>query len=280
MNKKANRKAFFILVCIGLMYISMAFNLTDKFTMKRTLSGHAAAPQSLNVALPAAGDTAANPVRNVSSERTAIEPSLFIAIPIVLSAIQEGLIEKEGLILIKGETNARADFKKPFDILKDKDEEGLASIAGIIGKKQLLHLLKKDGITIKDDLELNDIMLGKGYTVEKKALLAGFDNHVTDEHKGLFPFMFHGLEMTKTAKGFEIVEKDRHTKINSPVAETEWVMPNLINLPMKGALEKVSVRTSKIKIMGSGIVTDQQPKPNEKVRGDIDCTIYGRSYKQ
>ncbi len=279
MNKKANRKAFFILVCIGLMYISMAFNLTDKFTMKRTLSGHAAAPQSLNVALPAAGDTAVNPVRNVSSERTAIEPSLFIAIPIVLSAIQEGLIEKEGLILIKGETNARADFKKPFDILKDKDEEGLASIAGIIGKKQLLHLLKKDGITIKDDLELNDIMLGKGYTIEKKALLAGFDNHVTDEHKGLFPFMFHGLEMTKTAKGFEIVEKDRHTKINSPVAETEWVMPNLINLPMKGALEKVSVRTSKIKIMGSGIVTDQQPKPNEKVRGDIDCTIYGRSYK-
>lgn len=280
MNKKANRKAFFILVCIGLMYISMAFNLTDKFTMKRTLSGHAAAPQSLNVALPAAGDTAANPVRNVSSERTVIEPSLFIAIPIVLSAIQEGLIEKEGLILIKGETNARADFKKPFDILKDKDEEGLASIAGIIGKKQLLHLLKKDGITIKDDLELNDIILGKGYTIEKKALLAGFDNHVTDEHKGLFPFMFNGLEMTKTAKGFEMVETHKRAKMHSPSAETEWVMPNLINLPMKGALEKVSVRTSKIKIMGNGIVTDQQPKPNEKVRGDIDCTIYGRSYTQ
>lgn len=280
MNKKANRKAFFILVCIGLMYISMAFNLTDKFAMKRTFSEYAAAPQNLNVAIPAAREAVANPVRNVSSERAAIEPSLFIAIPIVLSAIKEGLIEKEGLILIKGETNARADFKKPFDILKDKDEEGLASIAGIIGKKQLLHLLKKDGIVIKDDLEINDIILGKGYTVEKKALLANFDNHVTDVHKGLFPFTSNGLEIAKTSKGFEMVETGRHTKINSPVAETEWVMPNLINLPMKGALEKVSIKTSKIKIMGSGVVIDQQPKPYEKVRGDIDCTIYGRSSKQ
>ncbi len=280
MNKKANRKAFFILVCIGLMYISMAFNLTDKFTMKRTVSEHTAAPQSLNVAIPAAREVAASPVRNVSPEHTAIEPSIFIAIPIVLSAIKEGLIEKEGLILIKGETNARTDFKKPFDILKDKDEEGLASIAGIIGKKQLLHLLKKDGIVIKDDVELNDIILGKGYTIEKKALLAGFDNHATDEHKDLFPFMFNGLEIAKTSKGFEIAETGRHTKINSPVAEIEWVMPNLINLPIKGALEKVSTRTSRIKLMGSGIVTDQQPKPYEKVRGDIDCTIYGRSSKQ
>jgi hypothetical protein len=280
MNKKANRKAFFILVCIGLMYISMAFNLTDKFAMKRTFSEHAAAPQNLNVAIPAVREAAANPVRNVSSEHTAIEPSLFIAVPIVLSAIKEGLIEKEGLILIKGETNARADFKKPFDILKDKDEEGLASIAGIIGKKQLLHLLKKDGIAIKEDIELNDIILGKGYTIEKKALLAGFDNHATDEHKGLFPFMFNGLEITKSSKGFEIAATGRHTKINSPVAETEWVMPNLINLPMKGALEKVSMRTARIKLVGSGIVTDQQPKPYEKVHGDIDCTIYGRSSKQ
>ncbi|MBA4389676.1 MAG: hypothetical protein C0399_01900 [Syntrophus sp. (in: bacteria)] len=280
MNKKANRKAFFILVCIGLMYISMVFNLTEKFAMKRTLDGHAAVPQNLNVAIPAIGEASGNPVRNLPSERTVIEPSLFIAIPIVLSAIKEGLIEKEGLILIKGETNARADFKKPFDILRDKDEDGLVSIAGIIGKKQLLHLLKKDGISIKDDLELSDIILGKEYTIEKKSLLASFDNHVTDEYKDLFPFVSNGFEIAKTSKGFEIVETRGRAKINSQPAETEWVMPNLINLPMKGALEKVSMMTSKIKLVGSGIVTDQQPKPYEKVRGDIDCTIYGRSGKQ
>ena len=100
---------------------------------------------------------------------------------------RRGLIEKEGLILIRKANNAKADFKNPFDILKDKDEEGLVSIAEFIGKKQLLHLLKKEDVSIQDDLELKDIILGKGYTIEKKTLIALFDKYVTDEYQRFVP---------------------------------------------------------------------------------------------
>ena len=56
-------------------------------------------------------------------------------------------------------------------------------------------------------------------------------------------------------------------------------MPNLANLPMKAALEKLASKTSRIKIYGSGVVTDQNPKALEKVKGETQCAIYGRSYK-
>jgi hypothetical protein len=278
MNKRANRKAFFILLCIGLMYLSTAFSVTEKFSMKRTLDSHSASTP--------AGFSGTIPERVAVTGRLApvatdpaIEPALFVAIPIVSSAIQEGFIEKEGLILIKKANNTKADFKKPFEILKDRDEEGLVSIAEIIGKKQLLHLLKKEDISIKDDLELSDIILGKGYTIEKKRLLALFDKYVTDEYKTLFPFVYNNVEITKNAKGFEMAENHERAKIQNPIADAEWTMPNLANLPMKAALEKLALKTSRVKIYGSGVVTDQNPKAFEKVKGEAQCAIYGRSYK-
>jgi hypothetical protein len=278
MNKRANRKAFFILLCIGLMYLSTAFNVTDKFSMKRTLASHNTATSAgFSGAIPervAVTDHFAPPVTS-----PAIEPALFVAIPIVSSAIQDGLIEKEGLILIKKANNTKADFKKPLEILKDKDEEGLVSIAEFIGKKQLLYLLKKEDISIQDDLELKDIILGKGYTIEKKTLITFFDKYVTDEYKSLFPFVFNNVEITKNAKGFEIAENHEHRKIQNPTADAEWIMPNLANLPMKAALEKLALKTSRVKIYGSGVVTDQNPKAFEKVKGEAQCAIYGRSYK-
>jgi hypothetical protein len=278
MNKRANRKAFFILLCMGLMYLSMAFNVTEKFSMKRTLNPHTTStPAGFGAPIPERA-VVANHFRP-SATAPAIEPALFVAIPIVLSAIQDGLIEKEGLILIKKANNSGADFKKPFDILKDKDEEGLVSIAEIIGKKQLLHLLKKEDISVQDDLELGDIMLGKGYTVEKKTLLSLFDKYVTDEYKSLFPFVYNDREITRNVKGFEMAESHERGKIQNPTADVEWTMPNLANLPMKAALEKLALKTSRIKIYGSGVVTDQNPKALEKVKGEAQCAIYGRSYK-
>jgi hypothetical protein len=278
MNKRANRKAFFILLCIGLMYLSTAFNVTDKFSMKRTLTSHNAATS--------AGFSGAIPERVAVTDRfappitgPAIEPALFVAIPIVSSAIQDGLIEKEGLILIKKANNTKADFKKPLEILKDKDEEGLVSIAEFIGKKQLLHLLKKEDISIQDDLELKDIILGKGYTIEKKTLITFFDKYVTDEYKSLFPFVSNNVEITKNTKGFEMAENHERGKIQNPAADAEWIMPNLANLPMKAALEKLALKTSRVKIYGSGVVTDQNPKAFEKVKGEAQCAIYGRFYK-
>jgi hypothetical protein len=278
MNKRANRKAFFILLFIGLMYLSTAFNVTEKFSMKRTLNSHTAAtPAGFSGTLPERVTVTGR--ISPSTTDPAIEPALFVAIPIISSAIQDGLIEKEGLILIKKANNAKADFKKPFEILKDKDEEGLVSIAEFIGKKQLLHLLNKEGISIQDDLELKDIILGKGYTIEKKTLIAFFDKYVADEYNGLFPFVYNNVEITKNAKGFEVAENHERAKTQNPVADTEWIMPNLANLPMKAALEKLSLKTSRVKIHGSGIVTDQNPKAFEKVKGEAQCAIYGRSYK-
>jgi hypothetical protein len=278
MNKRANRKAFFILLCIGLMYLSTAFNVTEKFSMKRTLNTHTAAtPAGFSGTI---SERVAVTGRFAPSKTDpAIEPVLFVAVPIVLSAIQDGLIEKEGLILIKKANNSGADFKKPFDILKDKDEEGLVSIAEIIGKKQLLHLLKKEDISVQDDLELIDIILGKGYTIEKKTLLALLNKYVTDEYKTLFPFACNNMEITNNTKGFEMVEVRERTRVQSPTTDAEWIMPNLTNLSMKAALEKLALKTSRIKIYGSGVVTDQNPKALEKIKGDAQCAIYGRSYK-
>jgi hypothetical protein len=278
MNKRANRKAFFILLCIGLMYLSMAFNVTEKFSMKRTLNQHTVAtPASFSGTLPERATAADH--HTPSKTDPAIEPMLFAAIPIVSLAIQDGLIDKEGLILIKKANNAKSDFKRPFEILKDKDEEGLINIAEFIGKKQLLHLLKKEGVSVQDDLEISDIILGKGYTIEKRTLLSLFDKHVTNEYNGLFPFACNNMEMTKNVKGFEIAETRERGKIQTQSADAEWVMPNLADLPIKEALEKLALKTSRVKIYGSGVVTDQNPKSFEKMKGEAQCVIYGRSYK-
>jgi hypothetical protein len=278
MNKRANRKAFLILLCIGLMYLSTAFNVTEKFSMKRTLNTHTAAtPAGFGGTIPER--VAVTGPFAPSKTDPAIEPALFVAVPIVLSAIQDGLVEREGLVLIKKENNTKSDFKKPFDILKDKDEEGLVSIAKIIGKKQLLHLLKKEDISVQDDLELRDIILGKGYTVEKKTLLALFNKYVTDEYKSLFPFVCNNMEIANNTKGFEMAEARERTRVQGPTADAEWIMPNLAELSMKAALEKLASKTSRIKIYGSGVVTDQNPKALEKIKGDAQCAIYGRSYK-
>ena len=278
MNKRANRKAFFILLCIGLMYLSMVFNVTEKFSMKRTLNPHTVAkPAGFSGTLPERA-TVAGHLAPSETDLT-IEPALFVAIPIVSLAIRDGLIEKEGLILIKKANNVKADFKRPLEILKDKDEEGLISIAGFIGKKRLLYLLKKEGISAQDDPELSDIILGKGYTIEKKTLLSLFDKYVTEEYNGLFPFVCNNMEMTKNANGFEMAETRERGKIQTQITAAEWIMPNLSNLPIKEALEKLALKTSRVKIYGSGVVTDQNPKSFEKMKGEAQCVIYGRSYK-
>ncbi|HVN97731.1 MAG TPA: hypothetical protein VMT62_14980 [Syntrophorhabdaceae bacterium] len=281
MNKRAHRKAFFILVAIGLIYMSIAFNLADRFSMKRTsevpTSTAKAALTVTGVREPEKTPYTGKSVPATEPER---EPSFFISVPIVSAAIKEGLIEKDGLVLIKKASGVSADFKRPLQILKDKDEEGLKSIAGIVGKKELLHLLRRDGISVKDELDAGDIILGRSYTVDKTTLLALFDRHVTNDLKYLFPFACGDLEIDKGPGGFVMSPIRGQTKKEGAVQEVEWVMPNLASLPMKAALEKLAAKTSNIRVYGNGFVTDQNPKAYEKVKGETDCEIYGRSAKQ
>jgi len=278
MNKRANRKAFFILLCIGVMYLSMAFDVMEKFSMKRTFNTYVTAkPAGFSGIIPQQ-----TPDRSQiqSEEGSVIEPGHFIAIPIIMFAIKEGIIEKEGLICIKGRDNVRTDFKKPLDILRDKDEDGLVSVAEIIGKKQILQLLKKEGIAIKQEIALGSLILGKGYVVEKKKLLMLFNAYVSEENNTLFPFVHENMEIVKGQKGFEMAGFKGRKRTQVATTDMEWTMPDLSNLPMKAAVEKLAEKTSRIKIHGSGYVTDQNPKAFEKMRGEMPCVLYGRSFKQ
>lgn len=216
-----------------------------------------------------------NPTGSVKGEAT-MEPSLFIAVPIVLYAIKEGLIDKEGLILTGKEGYNKSSWKKPLDILKDKDEEGLKSVSKAIGKKQIYGFLRREGITHVQDDGMDDVILGRGYGVEKKKLLGLYDRYVSEDYRKLLPFYVDGVGVAKGKSGFEFVKALGAAKDRKEKEGAEWMMPNLSNLTIRDAIEKLSTKTAKIKVRGSGNVTDQEPKPFQRVNGDVECVIYGR----
>ncbi len=55
------------------------------------------------------------------------------------------------------------------------------------------------------------------------------------------------------------------------------MMPNLASLPIRTAIDKLSVHTARIKVYGSGYVTDQSPRPFERLKGEQECIIQGRA---
>jgi hypothetical protein len=208
---------------------------------------------------------------------TSAEPSLFIAIPIICYALREGLIEKEGLIFGRKEGYNNSGWKKPLDILNDKDQEGLKSISKAIGKKQILSFLKKEGITHIEESTTEDIILGKGYVVEKKKLLDLYNKYVSADYQKIFPFFLDTVGIVKNGNSFEFVRPKAASRERHEHVEEEWLMPNLTNLTIRDAIEKLSGRTAKIKVYGSGTVTDQQPKPFQRASGEAECVIYGRA---
>lgn len=280
MNKRANQKAFFICVLIGLMYVSVAMKLPDRFTIGRTSEPQNAASTSMSVSIPKPAPANIPAPSNLQKAEPVIEPSYFVAIPIVCFAIREGLIEKEGLIFIKKETQDSAYCKKPMDILKEKDEDGLKSIAKIIGKKQLISFFKKEGVTLREELGPQDVILGNGYVIEKNIILAMYNRNVPEDYNALFPYTIHTTEVRRINDRFEFRHVPDTVRTRPDSNQNEWVMPSLINLPMKTALEKLAPHTSKIKIHGSGLVVEQQPKAFEKMKSETECIIHGRPYRQ
>jgi hypothetical protein len=115
--------------------------------------------------------------------------------------------------------------------------------------------------------------------VERNIIIAMFNKNVPEDYNKLFPYVVQATEIKRGKDGFEFTHVP-DVKQAAPVRDdNEWVMPSLVNLPMKTALEKLSGRTSKIKVHGSGIVAEQQPRAFEKVRGEAECIIYGRGYR-
>lgn len=279
MNKRANKKAFFICALIGLMYMSVAMKLPDRFTIGRTSEPQNAAPTSMSVSIPKPAPVNVPAPVNSPKIEPVIEPSYFVAIPIVCFAIKEGLIEKEGLIFIKKDAQNNAYCKKPMDILKEKDEEGLKSMAKIIGKKQLISFFKKEGVALREELDPQDVILGKGYVIETNIILSMYNRNVPEDYNKLFPYTIQTTEIRRGNDRFEFRHVPDTLKTHSDKDQNEWIMPSLINLPIKTALEKLATRTSKIKIHGSGLVVEQQPKAFEKMKGETECVIHGRSYR-
>jgi hypothetical protein len=160
--------------------------------------------------------------------------------------------------------------------LYDRDEEGLRNISKTIDVKQVLFLLKREGITLEQGLTAEEVMLGKGYLVEKKKLLSLYNNSVPAEYDRLFPFVIEGTGIVRRGGLVEFIAMKDDMKRKSVKEVPDWQMPNLLNLPMRVALEKLAAHTTKVKIYGSGTVSEQFPRPLERTTGERECIIYGR----
>jgi len=297
MNKKAKRKAFFICLAICLMNFSLAVKITERFNIKRIsdYAGHEASGLSIITAktqeqknliekkkeeikeVQAAEIKEVKEARDIKdslkNEENNIEPMFFIAIPIVCHMIKNKVLDRD--VLIPSSNNT---WKKPFQILKDKDREGLKNIANMIGKGALIRFLKNEGITYTEGLDAEALITGTGYVVYKDRLTGIFNKNVDENWYGLFPYVVDKFAMVKTEKGFELSEAKRSglSDKREIIKDAQWTMPDLKNLPIRDAIEQLNIKTAKIKVFGSGFVIDQSPKPREIVKGDEECIIYGR----
>lgn len=339
MNKTSKKRAFFVVLAMCLVYVSVALKVTDMFSMRRVLPDHVGEMSPMNVyagglkkdeasstsSQKTSGDTDQTPDISSSSAKTqeppptytpiagpgaveqpgkeppkavedkihrgstatlaasdrlSIEPSLLIVLPVICLAMKEGRIDKEGLIFSKKDAYNTGNWKKPFDILRDHDEEGIKVLLHNIGKDFLPEILRKEGIQTGPEVSREQLMTGKGYTVDKKKLLSLYHRHVAEGYNDLFPFMLPTVGVIKTKAGFELVESPRPAKPSVKEQEEEWLMPNLANLPLRVAVERLAAHTSKVRVYGSGVVVEQSPRPFERLRGESECSIEGRLYSQ
>jgi len=204
-----------------------------------------------------------------------VEPHLFISVPITCYAIKEGWLDREALIFSRKE-GQNTIWLKPLDILRQQDESGLKHLVAIIGKNRIKEFLKSEAADIKGDLSSEDMMLGRGFVIEKKKLLSLYDRFVSEECNDLFPLVLAQGGVAKGKEGFRFVSLAEAARMHTESEGEEWSMPNLAGLPIKLAIDHLAVHTARIKIYGSGFVVDQHPKPFERLKGDTECAIYGR----
>lgn len=313
MNKKSKKRASLVFVLICFLYVSVTFRFPEKMSMGRISEEQT--PPSNSMTLQASDtdttDRNASPSQRALSPFTAfpaspetdeammrpevknqpaamkdnqstpagpsgIEPSLLISIPVVCYAIKEGWIEKEGLIFGKKDAYNKVIWKKPIEILKDHDEDGVRSILTTIGQKRIVEFIRKEGLSPASELSADDIILGKGYRVDEEKLIAMYNKHVGTMCDELFPFSLRGIRIMKGKYGFEITRGKEGPKDDKKTAETEWMMPNLANLPIRLAIGKLSAHTGRIKVYGNGHVMSQSPRAFERLQGEQECVIQGR----
>jgi hypothetical protein len=325
-NKALNRRALAVYLVVCLLYVSVAFRIPEKLSMKRIavrpdapsrdmniqgsfesagtephprgateekppvpVDAHATVPEApsaeITTAAPAKSPTPGRPTPEKPSQVVVapvgpeVEPRFFISVPITCYAIKEGWVDKETLVFSKKD-GQQSIWLKPLDILKQHDEDGMKGILNIIGKNRLKELLKKEGIDIRHNLSPEEIILGRGYLIEKKKLLSLYTRFVSDECNDLFPLVLAQGGVVKGKQGFQFVSAAEAARGRTGQEESEWRMPNLEGLPIKVAIDKLAAHTSRIKVHGSGFVADQSPKAFERLKGNSECAIYGRLHSE
>ncbi len=298
MNKATNRRALAVFLVICLLYISVAFRIPERLSMKRITVKSPGPAQGLSLKVPLEpsraeartdeiaerkeATTADMPKASVSASpaiagkgSSLVEPGFFVSVPIVCHAIKEGWVERETLIFSRkdGQNNI---WLKPLDILRQQDESGVRHLVSIIGKNRVKEFLRREGVDIREDLSPEEMILGRGYAIEKRKLLSLYDRFVPDECGDLFPLVLSQGGVVRGRGGFQLVSSAEASRMRTDREDEEWRMPNLAGFPIKQAIDNLASHTAKIKVHGSGLVVDQYPKPFERLRHDSECVIYGR----
>jgi hypothetical protein len=272
MNKKAKRRAFFVFVLICMAYGAVAFRLNDRLGVRRVTEGEpGAAPSGMHLALPQRTEAAEGadsvlskppetPVVTVSQkvERSRRGSAPMLSTAIVWYAIGQRWVEKEDLIPVP-QGGAGIMWKRPLDIAREGDDEGLKEIGRMIGKKNLMAFLSREGIAVGTALSPEEILLGRGLETDR--------NHVASLYAKYVPEEWARDSAPPPAP------TDQHAGRSGD--GDDWLMPNLLNLPLRTALEQLSGYTVRLKVHGSGLVVDQTPKAFERLKGETECIIHG-----
>ncbi|HNT44217.1 MAG TPA: PASTA domain-containing protein, partial [Syntrophorhabdaceae bacterium] len=117
-------------------------------------------------------------------------------------------------------------------------------------------------------------------SVHGRTLTALYNKYVDAGFDPLMPYASGGLEVSRKAGGFTIGKVREERKAQADPDSAAWTMPDLGGLSMKAALDRISTKGQAVRIYGSGVVTDQYPKPRERVEKDTRCILYGRTYQK
>ena len=309
MNKRTKKRAVLVYIAVCLFYGTVAFKVPDKLTMRRSSLPPSNTAQDMSIyggplqpasytprepePLTRPEKTVALPPKEVSNkgvvpmspeqriqpaaDGSGVEPSFLISVPLICHAIDAGWIEREGLIAAKREGDNKGTWKRPTDIIRDRDDEGIRSILRAIEKNHVTEFLKREGLEPRDGLTVDDLVAGKGYRMEKKKLVSLYDRYVSDRYKDLFPLYFLKAGIKKGKDGFEFFTAQDSPGTTVAGEEREWMMPNLSGLPIRVAIEKLSKYTTRIRVYGGGTVAEQTPRSFERLKGEAECLIQGRA---
>ena len=303
MNKGAKRRAFFVTLFVGVIYLCVFMKGQDRIGVGRTTAaevpsarsaaglshGPAAGPES-TIGNPGNDDDSgdAGPVPVAAQEKESSpgeghrpdEPSFFVAVPIVVHALRQGWIEKDGLIPVSDGEKCQTRWRKAEEILLDKDEKGLKRIGAAIGRKRLVEVLEQEGVSVGKDATAEEIINGRGYSMDKEKLIAFFTRYVTSDYDRLFPYTVREKTIVRGSSGFQFVQSRRAGQVKGEKDVHEWTVPDVVNMPIRAAIEKMGAHTAQVKVYGSGTVTDQRPRASEKVKGEGEVVLFGRAQKR